>query len=255
MHRREWVRASNAGRAHRDGSVSPGTGETILVVEDNEALREGLLSNFRARGYCVDSARDGREGMRKALASKPDLIVLDVGLPGNSGLEILTELRKNHRKVPVLILSARGRTDDKVEGLEKGADDYLAKPFELPELMARVEAMLRRRRSDSDRGERVAFGSAVLDRRRRQVFLDGREVELSAKELGVLDLLARSPGRPHTREEILDRVWGWDFEGSARTVDNFILSLRQKLESDPGRPRHIVTVRGMGYKLVDEGVG
>lgn len=230
--------------------MSPAAGETILVVEDNQALREGLVSNFRSRGYRVDSARDGREGMRKAMATRPDLIVLDVVLPGRSGLEILTELRNNHRKVPVLILSARGCTDDKVEGLSNGADDYLAKPFELPELMARVEAMLRRRRADDVREEPVSFGAAVLDRERRQVFLDGREVELSAKEFGVLDLLARSPGRPHTREEILDRVWGWDFEGSARTVDNFILALRQKLESDPGHPRHIVTVRGMGYKLV-----
>jgi DNA-binding response OmpR family regulator len=228
-------------------------GETILVIEDNRALREGLLSNFRNRGYRVDSAPDGREGMRKAMATRPDLIVLDVMLPGHSGLDILTELRSNRRTVPVLILSARGRTDDKVEGLENGADDYLAKPFELPELMARVEAMLRRRRADGAREEAVSFGEAVLDRERRQVFLDGREVELSAKEFGVLDLLAQAPGRPRSREEILDRVWGWDFEGTVRTIDNFIVSLRQKLERDPRHPRHIVTVRGMGYKLVDAG--
>lgn len=238
------------GFGRRDSGVNSAMGETILVVEDNQALREGLASNFRNRGYRVDSARDGREGMRKAMATRPDLIVLDVVLPGRSGLDILTELRNNHRRVPVLILSARGRTDDKVEGLQTGADDYLAKPFELPELMARVEVMLRRRRTDAVPVEPVTFGAAVFDRERRQVFLDGREVELSAKEFGVLDLLARAPGRPHTREEILDRVWGWDFEGSPRTVDNFIVSLRQKLERDPGRPRHIITIRGMGYKLV-----
>jgi len=225
--------------------------ETILVVEDNEALREGLMLNFRNRGYGVDSAEDGREGMRKALATRPDLIVLDVMLPGHNGLDILTELRRKGRKVPVLILSARDRTDDKVKGLENGADDYLAKPFELPELMARVEAMLRRRRADTARDELVTVGPVALHRERRQVFVEGREIELSVKEFGVLDFLAEAPGRPRTREEILDRVWGWDFQGSARTVDNFIVSLRQKLERDPGRPRHIVTVRGMGYKLVE----
>jgi len=224
---------------------------TILVIEDNQALREGLMLNFRNRGYDVDSAEDGREGMRKALATRPDLIVLDVMLPGQSGLDILTELRRNHRKVPVLILSARDRTDDKVKGLENGADDYLAKPFELPELMARVEAMLRRRRADTTRDEVVTVGPVALHRECRQVFVEGREIELSVKEFGVLDFLAEAPDRPRTREEILDRVWGWDFQGSARTVDNFIVSLRQKVERNPGRPRHIVTVRGMGYKLVE----
>jgi len=225
--------------------------ETILVVEDNQALREGLVLNFRNRGYRVDSARDGCEGMQKAVATRPDLIVLDVVLPGPSGLDILTELRRNHRKVPVLILSARGCTDDKVKGLENGADDYLAKPFDLPELMARVEVMLRRRRADTTRDELVTVGPLALRRERRQVLVEGREIELSAKEFGVLDFLAEAPGRPRTREEILDRVWGWDFDGSTRTVDNFIVSLRQKLERDPGRPRHIVTVRGIGYKLVE----
>ncbi len=227
--------------------------ETILVVEDNQALREGLVLNFRNRGYGVDSAEDGREGMHKAMATRPDLIVLDVMLPGQSGLDILTELRRKGRKVPVLILSARGRTEDKVEGLSSGADDYLAKPFELPELMARVEVMLRRRRADPARDKRLTFGPVAIHRERREVFVEGRKIELSVKEFGVLDFLAEAPGRPRTREEILDRVWGWDFEGSARTVDNFIVSLRQKLERDPGRPRHIVTVRGMGYKLVSEG--
>lgn len=230
-------------------------GETILVIEDNQALREGLLSNFRKHGYRVDSAADGREGMRKAMTTRPDLVVLDLVLPGHHGLDILAELRRNRRMVPVLILSARDRTVDKVEGLENGADDYLAKPFELPELMARVEAMLRRRRADAASDRPATVGPVALDRERRQVFVEGREIELSVKEFGVLDFLAEAPGRPRTREEILDRVWGWDFQGSARTVDNFIVSLRQKLERDPGRPRHIVTVRGLGYKLVAAGPG
>jgi DNA-binding response OmpR family regulator len=231
--------------------VSAERAETILVVEDNRALREGLVLNFRKRGFLVDSAVDGREGMRKATATRPDLIVLDVMLPGPSGLDIVAELRRNRRKVPVLVLSARGRTDDKVEGLDHGADDYLAKPFELSELMARVEAMLRRRRTEHAAEASVAFGQVVLYRERRQVFVDGREVELSAKEFGVLEFLSRTPGRPRTREEIVDRVWGWDFDGSPRTVDNFVVSLRRKIEEAPERPRHLLTVHGVGYKLVE----
>jgi len=229
--------------------VSEKRGETILLVEDDRSLREGLALNLEIEGYRVHTAEDGVEGMRKAFDTRPDLIVLDIMLPGWSGLDILTELRSRRRDVPVLVLSARGRTDHKVEGLKTGADDYLTKPFELPELLARVEAMLRRRRSDHEAEPPVTFGNVVLDRGHRQVFVDGREVALSAKEYGVLCRLAEEPGRPRTREEILDSVWGWDFEGSPRTVDNFIVSLRQKLEPDPSRPRHILTVRGVGYKL------
>jgi DNA-binding response OmpR family regulator len=171
-------------------------------------------------------------------------------LPGWSGLDILTELRRRNETVPVLILSARGSTDHKVEGLTIGADDYLAKPFELPELLARVEAMLRRRRTDRESEPPITFGQVALDRPNRRVTARGEEVELSPKEFDLLCLLATNLGRPRTREEILDRVWGWGFEGSPRTVDNFIVSLRQKLESEPKKPMHILTVRGVGYKLV-----
>lgn len=224
-------------------------GETILVIEDDRSLREGLALNLELEGYCVQMASDGEAGMQKAFDVKPDLIVLDIMLPGWSGLDILTELRTRGRNVPVLILSARGSTDHKVEGLKIGADDYLSKPFELPELLARVEAMLRRRRGDHGAEPPVTFGDVVLDRTARRVTVRGTETELSAKEFDILDFLSRVPGRPRTREEILDNVWGWDFDGSPRTVDNFIVSLRQKLESEPRNPRHIVTVRGIGYRL------
>jgi DNA-binding response OmpR family regulator len=224
--------------------------ETILVVEDNEALRLGLVSNLERDGYRVTSAADGVDGTRKAIAAAPDLIILDIMLPGRSGLELLADIRRRSWDLPVLILSARNRAEDKVEGLDRGADDYLAKPFELPELLARVRAMLRRRRTDHALERPIAFGRAVLDRVRHEVTVDGRRLELSAKEFGVLSFLASSPGRPRSREEILERVWGWGFDGSPRTVDNFILSLRQKLEDHPARPRHILTVRGVGYKLV-----
>jgi len=224
-------------------------GATILVIEDDRALREGLMLNFELHGYRVEAAADGEEGMRKAFDIRPDLIVLDIMLPGWSGLDILTELRDRNENVPVLILSARGTTDNKVEGLNIGADDYLSKPFELPELLARVEAMLRRRRVDLPSEPLVVFGHVTLDQDNRRVSVRGTEVALSAKEFDLLCFLALAPGRPRTREEILNNVWGWDFEGSPRTVDNFIRSLRRKLEPVPGKPRHILTAHGVGYKL------
>jgi two-component system, OmpR family, alkaline phosphatase synthesis response regulator PhoP len=221
--------------------------ETILVIEDNRSLREGLVMNFSLQGYRTVTACDGEEGLAKAFEARPDLIVLDVMLPGLSGLEILSELRAREEDVPVLILSARGGTGHKVEGLHLGADDYLAKPFELSELLARVEALLRRRRPEP--GVPIRFGDVEIDPARRKVTVAAAEVALSAKEYELLHLLARSPSRPFTREQILERVWGWGFEGTVRTVDNFILALRQKIEADPGNPRHLKTVRQVGYKL------
>ena len=222
---------------------------TILVIEDDRALREGLVLNFELHGYQVNAAADGEEGMQKAFDLRPDLIVLDIMLPGWSGLDILAELRDRNENVPVLILSARGSTDNKVEGLNIGADDYLAKPFELSELLARVEAMLRRRSVNRTAEPPLTFGRVVLDLDNRRVTVRGAEVAMSAREFDLLCFLALIPGRPRTREEILDHVWGWDFEGSPRTVDNFIRSLRRKLEPDPSYPRHILTAHGVGYKL------
>ncbi len=227
----------------------PGPAETILVVEDDRSLREGLAMNFRLRGYRVLTAADGDEGLRAAFDEQPDLIVLDLMLPGADGLEILSELRGREVGVPVLILSARDRLKDKVRGLEIGADDYLTKPFQLPELVARVEVMLRRQRVERRAANVLEFGEVRLDQEGRRVTVRGAEVALSAREFDLLCLLALSPGRAFTREAILERVWGWGFEGTARTVDNFIRSLRQKIEADPARPRHILTVRHVGYRL------
>ena len=226
-----------------------GRHSTILVIEDDRALRDGLALNFELQGYEVETAADGEEGMRKAFDLHPDLIVLDIMLPVWSGLDILAELRHRQQDVPVLILSARGTTNNKVEGLSTGADDYLAKPFELPELLARVEAMLRRRRADQPSQPTITFGRVTIDQDNRRVTFEGEEVALSAKEFDLLSFLALVPGRPRTREEILNNVWGWDFDGSPRTVDNFILALRHKLEADPKHPRHILTAHGIGYRL------
>jgi DNA-binding response OmpR family regulator len=225
------------------------TAETILVIEDDRSIREGLAMNFRLRGYRVLTAADGDEGLRSAFDERPDLVVLDLMLPGADGLEILSELRGREVAVPVLILSARDRLQDKVRGLEIGADDYMTKPFQLPELMARVEVMLRRRRAERRAANALEFGDVRLDREARRVTVRGEDVALSAREFDLLCLLAGSPGRAFTRQAILERVWGWGFEGTARTVDNFIRSLRQKIEPDPAQPRHIVTVRHVGYRL------
>jgi two-component system alkaline phosphatase synthesis response regulator PhoP len=223
--------------------------EKILIVEDDRSIREGLAMNFSLQGYDVCTAKDGDEGLRMAFDEQPDLIVLDLMLPGLSGLDILTELREKEEAVPVLILSARDTTRNKIEGLDLGADDYVTKPFELPELLARVEAMLRRRRTEQKAQEALTFGKVTVDLAERKVRVGAEEVLLSAKEFDLLCLLAKSPGRPYTRDAILNRVWGWDFDGTTRTVDNFIMSLRKKIEDDPAKPKHIQTVRQIGYKL------
>ncbi len=223
--------------------------ETILIVEDDKSLRDGLAMNFELQGFRVIIASDGDEGMRKAFDVKPDLIILDIMLPGWSGLDILAELREKNADVPVLILSARDRTREKIEGLDVGADDYVTKPFELAELLARVEALLRRRRAENQAEQTISFGDVVIELHTRKVTVRDEQVEFSAREFDLLLLLARSPGRPFTRDVILDRVWGWGFDGTARTVDNFIMALRQRIEVDPSKPKHIMTVRRVGYKL------
>lgn len=221
----------------------------FLVVEDDKALRDGLSMNLRMEGYEVLMAADGEEGMRMAFGVRPDLIVLDIMMPCWSGLEILQELRKRGDPVPVLVLSARHTTADKVEGLHLGADDYMTKPFDLPELIARVKVMLRRRRAEGQSLPVLSFGKVVIDRAARRVQVGGKPVDLSAKEFDLLSLLAASPGQVFTRETILERVWGWDYDGTARTVDNFVASLRKKLEAGRGLRKCIRTVPLVGYKF------
>jgi two-component system alkaline phosphatase synthesis response regulator PhoP len=229
---------------------APGNGdETILIIEDDKSLREGLAMNFQLQGYTVLTAKDGKDGMKKAFNTNLDLIILDIMLPVYSGLDILTELREKNELVPVLILSARNNIAHKIEGLGLGADDYVTKPFELPELLARAEAMLRRKRVNQLPRDELVFADVTIDLNGRRVTAQGREVLLSAKEFDLLCLLAQSPGRPYSRDTILNRVWGWDFDGTTRTVDNFIMSLRKKIEANPAKPKHIVTVRQVGYKL------
>jgi len=219
--------------------------ETILIVEDDRALRDGLALNLRLEGYQTLTASDGNEGVRMAFETRPDLIVLDIMMPGLTGLDILEELREQGERVPALILSARDTTPDKVEGLKLGADDYLTKPFDLPELLARIEVMLRRQRAEQAALPDLRFDDIVIHQAARQVTVTQERVDLSAKEFDILCLLASSPGQVFTRGTILQRVWGWSYEGTERTVDNFVASLRKKL----GTKELIKTVPGLGYKF------
>ena len=234
----------------RDSSNHKPRKDTILVVEDDRALRNGLAMNLELHGYHVITAPDGETGMQLAFDARPQLIVLDIMLPGWTGLEILEELRKRGEKTPVLILSARNTTPDKVAGLDLGADDYMAKPFDLSELIARIEVMLRRQRSAERDQPVLSIGEITIDRAERSVEVRGTKTNLSAKEFDILCLLADSPGKVFTRETILEKVWGWDYDGTARTVDNFVANLRRKLALSPRGRGTIQTVPRVGYKYV-----
>ena len=219
---------------------------TILVIEDDASIRQGLELNLSVEGYAVLTAADGARGLELALARKPDLVLLDLTLPRLDGLAVLRALRREDRETPIVILSARGQEASKVEGLSLGADDYITKPFGLKELLARVQAALRR----AGRGEELRrFGEVEVDLKTRRVSRAGAPVELTAREFDLLRHFLLHPEQPLTREQLMQSVWGIDYFGTARTVDNFIVRLREKLERDPTRPSHLETVRGVGYRF------
>ena len=220
----------------------------VLLVEDEVRLAENLAAALRdGPGFAVDWAGDGEMGDDFARGGVYDLVILDLMLPRLDGLSVLRWLRKRDAALPVLIISARGREEEKVEGLRAGADDYLAKPFGLKELMARVEALLRRSRGPEGP---VAVGDLAVDFRRREVRRKGKEVSLSRKELEILLYLARHRDRVVPREEMLQAIWGYFASSAERAIDFHILNLRRKLEDDPAAPRHIVTRHGLGFQLL-----
>src|ERR1041385_384004 len=224
----------------------------ILIVEDDESISLGLRMNLEAEGYEVEVADDGEEGLKRIRRdSDLDLVILDVMLPRRNGLEVLRMLRSEGNSVPIVVLSARGAEMDKVMGLELGAEDYVTKPFGVAELMARVRAVLRR--DHKGRHEREAVfraGELEIDRATREVTRKGNRIELTATEFDVLLCLIEAKGRVLSREQIQARVWGPDHHGTTRTVDNFLLQLRSKLEESPTEPKHLVTVRGVGYRFI-----
>jgi DNA-binding response OmpR family regulator len=221
----------------------------ILVVEDDESITLGLQMNLEAEGYSVALATDGEEGLTRASEEPFDLLIVDVMLPKMNGFELLRSLRSRKATEPVIMLSARGAEMDKVMGLELGAEDYITKPFGLAELLARVKAVLRRDRIVRQRGEPpTKTGALEVNPHTREVHRGGELVELTATEFDVLWCLIEASNRTLTREEILSGVWGPGHHGTLRTIDNFIQQLRAKLEDDPADPRHLVTVRGVGYR-------
>jgi DNA-binding response OmpR family regulator len=221
----------------------------ILLVEDEPAMQAGLKENLEIEGYEVDVASDGREGLDRLVAGSFDLALLDVMLPKMSGFDLLRSARQQGIRTPAIMLTAKGEEIDKVLGLELGADDYITKPFSLRELLARVKAVLRRSAGGPATGH-VRIGPLDVDFTSYTATREGAAVELTAKEFDVLKFLWDRRNQNVTRDQLLTNVWGYDEPLSTRTVDNFILRLRQKLEDDPSHPRIILTIHGIGYKLV-----
>ena len=233
--------------------ISNPTSPTILLIEDDEIIAEPLIFGLQDAGFHVLHSTDGKEGLALARSADPDLLLLDVMLPGLDGFAICRALRKEST-VPILMLTARGQEMERVMGLELGADDYIVKPFSFRELLARVRATLRRR--DLDRGDetphdRIVVGDVALDRTARQVWHGERLVDLTQREFDLLQALITRAGEAVARQDLLDAVWGEGWIGDVRTLDVHIRWLREKVEDDPSTPRYIETVRGYGYRFAD----
>lgn len=227
--------------------------EKVLVVEDDPVLRMSLRATLRSAGYEVAVAPTGPEGLEAALAGGLDLVLLDVMLPGLNGYEILAQVRARDAELPILMVTAKGEEEDKVRGLGLGADDYVVKPFGVGELLARVDAALRRRRLVARRTATLTLGEVEIDFSSHRLRRGGEAIEVTAHEMKLLRYLVERDGLLLTRQQIIDAVWGADYFGTDRTVDNFIGRLRQKIERDPRAPRFILTVRGAGYRFCRDG--
>jgi len=225
--------------------------ERILIVEDDPAIVMGLEDLLVGEGYLVDVAREGNQAIELYRNRKPDLIVLDIMIPEISGYEVCRQIRKKDAATPILMLTAKGQEPDKVAGLELGADDYVVKPFGVSELLARIRALLRRSRvREMKQCEELWFGDVRIDPQKLEGIKKGRAFALTARELRLLNLFNSRAGRVLDRSEILDEIWGLRYEGTTRTLDQHIANLRKKIEDDPGRPRYILTVHGVGYRFV-----
>jgi DNA-binding response OmpR family regulator len=223
--------------------------ERILIIEDEASMRTALADLLTAEGHRVLSAVDGESGLRRALDEKPDLILLDVMMPKLDGFALCAELRRLSIAVPVLMLTAKGQIDDRVAGLDAGADDYLVKPFSTEELLARVRALLRRFQRRHKAADKLKLGEIEIDLARQTAVLGEKQIHLTAKGFSMLRLMAEAEGEPVTRERFLDVVWGYTAFPTTRTVDNHIASLRSKIEPDPDEPHWLKTVHGVGYRL------
>lgn len=218
----------------------------ILVVDDEDSIVQTLRFNLEQQGFAVATARDGPSALARAKSDQPDLIVLDLMLPGMDGVEVCRQIRKTS-SVPVVMLTAKDREIDKVVGLEIGADDYITKPFSIHELMARIKAQLRRAAAPAGVAAILRGADIEMDVSRHRATKRGQQVELSPKEFRLLQVLLENKGHVVSRETLLDRVWGYDFDGNLQTVSVHMHWLREKIEDDPGNPQHLVTVRSRGY--------
>jgi DNA-binding response OmpR family regulator len=224
----------------------------ILIVEDEPSMRMGLKDNLEFEDYDVDVAIDGEEGLDKIRENKYNLVLLDVMLPKLSGFDVCNTVRKENIKVPIILLTAKGEEIDKVLGLELGADDYITKPFSLRELLARIKAVLRRGDdlADKDAGAEIIIGKMKINFQGYKAFVGKELVQLSHKEFEVLHYLWKKRNSTVSRDDLLSEIWGYDENPTTRTVDNFIMKLRHKIEKDPNHPEVIITVHGLGYKLI-----
>ena len=221
----------------------------ILLIEDEPGLVLTLTDRLAREGYAVESSTDGESGLERAAREPFDLVLLDVMLPRLGGFDVLKELRRRNVETPVIMLTARGQVVDRVVGLKLGADDYVTKPFEMVELLARIEAKLRRAPVSPHPSEGYQFGNVRIDFRRAEVTRDGEPMELSAREFQLLKYFIEHRGATLTREELLNEVWGYNAMPSTRTVDVHVAWLRQKIEPNPRHPQFVITVHGMGYKF------
>ncbi len=226
----------------------------VLIVEDEDSFVEALRVGLQREGFVVDVARDGREALDRFAESEPDLVLLDVMLPKISGIDVCREIRAQSQ-VPIIMVTAKGEEIDTVVGLEVGADDYVPKPYRLRELVARMRSLLRRSNWSGQEAEEIddgnlRVGPLTLDKDRHEVTLDGKDVQLPLKEFQLLALLMANKGLVVTRQTLIDRVWGYDYVGDTKTLDVHIKRLRAKVEPNPDTPELIVTIRGLGYKLV-----
>jgi DNA-binding response OmpR family regulator len=224
--------------------------KVILIVEDDPNIRLGLEDNLDLEGYEVLSAPDGINGLKMAKEKDIDLMVLDIMLPGMNGYEICRKIKTEKPDLPVIMLTARGSEMDKVAGLDIGADDYITKPFSLPELLARVRAAFRRLKKDPAPLSSFSYGQVVLDFKNFQAFFKNGEVNLTNKEFEIMAYFISHENKVIHRHDLLNEVWGYEAMPTTRTVDNFILNLRKKLEENPSKPKHIISVRSIGYKFV-----
>ena len=221
----------------------------ILIIEDETPMRTALKDVIENEGYRAITAADGESGLKRAVEEKPDLILLDVMMPRLDGYEVCAELRRLANPVPILMLTAKGQVEDRVSGLDAGADDYLVKPFSTEELLARVRALLRRYQKHAKSPTKLKLGEVEIDLARQTALRGKKPVHLTAKEIAMLRLMAETPGEPITRERFLDAVWGYASFPTTRTVDNHVASLRGKIEPNPDSPKWIKTVHGVGYRL------